>query len=148
MNKIYLFIAIALFSTININAQINPTASPYANDGSYTVMSDSNLTDLSSPLLFFYPQTAGTYPVFMFQLGANGFGSSVINRHTYDLFMQNLASYGFVVIVIDDSQAGFPNGESYIETHDWFKNKVIDTVHWLNSYADTTKVVIGGHSNG
>ncbi len=148
MNKIYLFIAIALFSIININAQINPTASPYANYGSYTVMSDSNLTDLSSPLLFFYPQTAGTYPVFMFQLGANGFGSSVINRHTYDLFMQNLASYGFVVIVIDDSQAGMPNGVSYMDTHDWFKNKVIDPSHWLSSYADPSKVVIGGHSNG
>jgi len=148
MNRIYLIIAVVLFSSLNISGQINPVNSPYANNGSYTVVSDSNMTGLSTPLLFFYPQTAGNYPVFMFQLGANGVGSSAINRHTYDLFMQNLASYGFVVIVVDDSQAGFPNGGSFIDAHNWFKNKVIDPNHWLNSYADASKVVIGGHSNG
>jgi pimeloyl-ACP methyl ester carboxylesterase len=148
MNKIYLTTAITILSLLSVKAQINPINSPYSVDGNYTILSDSNMTDLNSPLLFFYPQTIGTYPVFMFQLGANGFGNSVINRHTYDLFMQNLASYGFVVIVIDDSQAGFPNGASFIETHDWFNDMVIDPSHWLNSYADPTKVVIGGHSNG
>lgn len=148
MKKIYLFITIIIFSACYISAQINPVNSPYANDGNFTVVSDSNLTDLSSPLLFFHPQTPGNYPVFMFQLGANGFGSSVINRHTYDIFMHNLASYGFVVIVIDDSQAGFPNGASYTATHDWFKTNVTDPGHWLNAYADPSQVVIGGHSNG
>lgn len=131
-----------------ISAQITPTNSPYAADGSYIVTADSNLTDISIPMLFYYPETAGSYPVFMFQLGANGFGASAINRHTYDIFMKHLASYGFVVIVLDDSQAGLPNGNSFMEAHDWYTSKVVDQTHWLSTVADPSKFVVGGHSNG
>ena len=145
---IFSLITFLIIATGIIKAQINPTDSPYYFDGSYVVESDSNMTAISVPLLFYRPQATGTYPVLMFQLGANGFGSNVINRHTYDLFMYHLASYGFVVIIIDDSQAGFPNGTSFKAAHDWFTANIANSGHWLSSYADGSKLVIGGHSNG
>lgn len=147
MNKLLMLFPF-VFALNFLNAQISPTSSPYYEWGEYTVKSDSDMTSLDKPLLFFYPETPGTYPVFMFQLGANGFGSSVINRHTYDLFMEHLASYGFVVIVIDDSQAGFPTGTTFKAAHDWYKEKCSEQGHWLNAYADVNKFVVGGHSNG
>jgi pimeloyl-ACP methyl ester carboxylesterase len=148
MSRVYIALVFIIFGSYIAKSQITPTTSPYYSDGTHMVITDSNLTDLNKPLLFYYPQTTGIYPVLMFQLGANGFGSSVINRHTYDLFMEHLASYGFVVIVIDDSQAGFPNGATFKAAHDWFKNKVIDPGHWLSSHANPNLIVIGGHSNG
>lgn len=144
----FLLIIVLLTIVIIANAQIIPTQSPYYQNGSYTVVADSEMTAISKPLLFYYPQTQGAYPVFMFQLGANGFGSTAINRHTYDLFLKHLASYGFVVIVIDNSQAGFPNGSVFIEAHDWYKTKCQEQGYWLNEYADIDKFVVGGHSNG
>lgn len=148
MKKSLLIILLFTFWLSNTKGQINPQNSPYLADGAYTVVSDSDMTAISVPLLFYRPQNQGNYPVFIFQLGANSFGSSVINRHTYDLFMQHLASYGFVVIIIDDSQAGFPNGGSFTASHDWFKTEYSNPNHWLSSYADPSAIVIGGHSNG
>ena len=148
MKKVFLITFLFLSYIINVEAQIDPINSPYLEMGAYTVESDSDMTAISVPMLFYYPQTVGTYPVFMFQLGANGIGSSVINRHTYDLFMKHLASYGFVVIVIDDSQAGFPTGTTFKAAHTWYKSKCLDNNHWLSSYADVNKFVVGGHSNG
>lgn len=148
MSKVYFILTLFFFVNFNATAQIDPLDSPYYPDGSYIVEADSNMTDLSVPILYYHPETEGTYPVFMFQLGANGFGSSVINRHTYDLFMKHLASYGFTVIVIDDSQAGFPSGTSFKNVHDWYKDNITDPNHWLATYADPDKLVIGGHSNG
>ncbi|MEI7597315.1 MAG: T9SS type A sorting domain-containing protein [Bacteroidota bacterium] len=148
MTKNLILSAFILFIFSTLKAQINPIESPYYQQGNYTVVSDSDMTAISVPLLFYYPQTTGNYPVFMFQLGANGLGSSVINRHTYDLFMKHLASYGVVVIVIDDSQAGFPNGTTFKAAHTWYKSKCIDNNHWLSTYADVDKFIVGGHSNG
>lgn len=148
MKRCLLIIMLVTFWFSNSKGQINPQSSPYLADGSYTVVSDSDMTAISVPLLIYRPQNQGNYPVFMFQLGANSVGSSVINRHTYDLFMEHIASYGFVVIVIDDSQAGFPNGGSFTAAHDWFKSEVSNQSHWLSSYADPTTLIIGGHSNG
>lgn len=102
----------------------------------------------TKPILFYRPSAINKYPVFMFQLGANSFGSNIINRHTYDIFLKHLASYGFVIIVIDVSQAGYPNGTSFKEIHTWYNEKCTDVNHWLYQYADTNKFVIGGHSNG
>lgn len=148
MKTTLILIILFLVSTISINSQIDALDSPYYQYGMNSVVVDSNMTDVSVPLLFFHPETPGNYPVFMFQLGANGFGSSVINRHTYDLFMEHLASYGFTIIVIDDSQAGLPNGASFLEAHDWFTAHVIDQNHWLSNFADPNFFVVGGHSNG
>lgn len=147
LKNLLLFIFVVL-SVVHLQAQIDPVDSPFYNDGDYTIVADSNLTDVSKPLLFYYPETAGSYPIFIFQLGANGFGSSAINRHTYDLYLKHLASYGFVVIVIDDSQAGFPNGASMTATHDWVKTKIDDPTHWLSTYGAQSPIILGGHSNG
>ncbi len=125
-------------------AQITPTNSPYNLEDSFIVETDSNMTDLSVPLLFYYPETTGSYPVLMVQIGANGFGSNVINRHTYDLFMQHLASYGFLVIVIDDSQAGFPSGTTFIKTHDWFTTNVLQLNLQTPHHTVYKVTVVGG----
>jgi len=148
MKNFFLLSIFILCIYTTLKAQISPIESPYYGQGNYTVVSDSDMTSLSCPLLFYRPSTVGQYPVFMFQLGANGLGSSVINRHTYDLFMKHLASYGFVVIVIDDSQAGFPTGTTFKAVHTWYKTKCNDNNHWLSTYADINKFIVGGHSNG
>jgi len=149
MKKITLF-ALAFLCVFQMNAQISPTTSMYYANGPMAIVSDSDMTAISKPLLFYRPATTSgaPYPVFMFQLGANGFLSSAINRHSYDIYMQHLASHGYVVIVIDDSQAGLPSGTTFKAAHTWFKDKVANTSHWLNSYADPNKLAIGGHSNG
>lgn len=147
MKKHLLSICAILFFALATTAQISPTSSPYYNNGNYSTMADS-LTSASPNLLFYRPTTPGQYPVFMFQLGANALFSSAINRHSYDLYMQHLASFGIVVIVIDDSNAGMPSGNSFSSTFDWFSQNVVNPSHWLHNYADPNKVVIGGHSNG
>jgi len=148
MKPKHFLLSLFILFNFGLQAQIVPTSSPYLDYGNFTVVADSNMTDINVPLLMYRPSVVGTYPVFIFQLGANGFGSSVINRHTYDLFMHHLASYGVVVIIIDDSQAGFPSGTSFTQAHNWFKQKCQDGQHWLSTYANPQKVVIGGHSNG
>ncbi|MEI7596346.1 MAG: alpha/beta hydrolase [Bacteroidota bacterium] len=143
-----------IFISFSVKAQINPLTSPYYANGTYAIVADSVESDtadfIAKDLLIYRPSSTvdGPYPVFIFQLGANGFGSSAINRHTYDLYMKHLASYGYVVIIIDDAAAGLPSGTSFKNTHDWFKSRVAITSHWLHQYADPNKVIIGGHSNG
>lgn len=133
-----------------VKAQIQPTSSPYCNNGIYSVIADS--ATVSSKKVVMYrpsiPPVLGKYPVFIFQPGANGIFGGDINVHTYDLFLQHLTTWGFVVLVIDETTAGLPNGTTFKSVHTWLKTKIADTQHWLNTYADSTKVVIGGHSNG
>jgi len=131
-------------------AQLSPTSSPYYANGSYSIVSDS--TTVSSKKVVIYrpsvPPTGDKYPVFIFQPGANGFFSSAITVHSYDLYMKHLATYGYVVLVIDETSAGLPNGTTFIAVHDWFNTNIVNASHWLYTYADSSKVVIGGHSNG
>lgn len=121
---------------------------PYNVFGPYELISEKESFSSSYDILIYRPEPSGFYPVFMFQLGANGFGSDAININTYDLFMEHLASYGFVVVVIGDSRAGMPNGNSFKESYKWLKNKTEDENHWLHEYADMNRLVVGGHSNG
>lgn len=147
MKKILTILFIASLTIHFSNAQIDPLNSIYADFGSYTVVSDSDAT-ISPEVLIFRPDQPGSYPVFIFQLGANGVGSTAINKHTYDLYMEHLASYGIVSIVIDDSNAGMPSGTSFNTVLDWFNTNVTDNTHWLYDYCDPEKVILGGHSNG
>ncbi len=121
---------------------------PYNDFGDYELISEKQNFSSSYDILIYRPEKSGSYPVFMFQLGANGFGSDAIDINTYDLFMEHLASYGFIVIIIGDSSAGMPNGNSFKESYEWLKNKTEDEHHWLNEYADMNRFVVGGHSNG
>jgi pimeloyl-ACP methyl ester carboxylesterase len=138
-----LFLASELFS------QVAPTNSPYYNFGPYTVVSDSDIT--TNPTIHSYRPdnlSGGPFPVFIFQLGANGFFSTSINNHTYDIFLKHLASWGYVVIIVNDAQAGLPSGTSFTTVHNWYKTKVLDNMHWMSSFADPSNVIVGGHSNG
>jgi predicted dienelactone hydrolase len=90
-------------------SQVDPLSSPYYQEGSLSVTSET-LTDATPALLTYRPTTGGDYPVLLFQPGANGFGDDAIDVNTYDLYMEHLASYGYVVVVIDDMQGG-PNGK-------------------------------------
>lgn len=152
MKKYYIFIStILIFLCIySGKAQISPTSSPYSQDGPFAITADSSTVN-SKKLVMYHPVSAPTtnkYPVFIFQPGANSLFSSAINVHSYDLYMKHLASYGYVVLVIDETSAGMPNGTTFKAVHDWFKTNVSNTSHWLYNFADPTKVAIGGHSNG
>jgi pimeloyl-ACP methyl ester carboxylesterase len=143
--------ALCFCSIIMLKAQISPTSSTYYNNGSYSVVSDS--TTVNSKKLVMYhpdvqPQFSSKYPVLIFQPGANGFLSSAINVHSYDLYLKHLVTFGYVVLVIDETSAGLPNGATFKAVHDWFKTNVVNTSHWLYNYADSSKVAVGGHSNG
>jgi pimeloyl-ACP methyl ester carboxylesterase len=81
-------------------------------------------------------------------LGANGFGSSAINVHSYDIYLKHLTTWGYVVIIVNDPQAGIPSGTTFTNVHNWFKSKYTDNTHWMSQYADSSKVIVGGHSNG
>ncbi len=133
----------------NAKAQIDPLNSPYFDEGPYQTVSDSDTTH--SPVVYsFRPDTAmnAPYPVLIFQLGANGFGEDYIGPHSYDIYLEHLASYGYVTIVVNDADAGLPNGSSFTDVHDWFKAKSSDSTHWASELADTNRVYAGGHSNG
>lgn len=149
MKASYMFTTILVFFNLILICQIPPQNSPYYYNGTYSIVADSDLT--TSPTIYSYrpvSNSGGPYPVFMFQLGANGFGSSAINVHSYDLYLKHLASYGYVVIIVNDPVAGFPTGTSFSTVHNWFKTNSKNISHWMNQYADTNNVAIGGHSNG
>jgi pimeloyl-ACP methyl ester carboxylesterase len=152
MKNIYYLLSLfclLMFQSVT-KAQLSPTSSPYYANGSYSIVSDS--TTVSSKKVVIYrpstPPSGDKYPVFIFQPGANGFFSSAITVHSYDLYLKHLATYGYVVLVIDETSAGLPNGTTFIAVHDWFITNVANTSHWLYTYADSSIVVIGGHSNG
>ena len=145
------FILIILtFSVIcSANSQINPTNSPYYQSGSYTVVMDSIMNATPNDVLIFRPSSpvGGPYATILFQPGANSIGSSYINKHSYDLYWQHLASYGFVILIINNTSGG-PNGTLFTSTHDWIKNNVSNTSHWMHNYIDLNRFVVAGHSNG
>lgn len=130
-------------------AQIAPQDSPYADFGPYTVIADIDASP-NPDVYTFRPDVSNgeTFPVFFFQLGANGFGSSAITASTYDIYLEHLASYGYVVILVNRSAAGFPNGSVYQYAYDWYLEKLADQNHWMSSTADPGRVVVGGHSLG
>lgn len=140
---------VLMFLVTELFSQVTATNSPYYNFGVYNVVSDSDMTTTHTIFTYRPDNLSGApYPVFIFQLGANGFFSTAINNHTYDIFLKHLASWGYVVIVVNDAQAGIPSGNSFTSVHNWYKSKLIDNSHWMNSYADSSKVIVGGHSNG
>lgn len=129
--------------------QIDPQSSPYYANGTYDVLNEAH-TDVNPNVYSFRPDVpvGETFPVFIFQLGANGFGGSAIDHTSYDIFMEHLASWGYIVLVIDDASAGLPNGGSFSTVYDWYNGKISDNSHWLSDFANNDKVVVGGHSNG
>jgi pimeloyl-ACP methyl ester carboxylesterase len=142
-------IAIILCSFFGTVAQIDPLSSPYYGYGSYNVLSDSDM--VASPAMYTYRPDAPVgqeFPVFMFQLGANGFGSTAINVHSYDIFLKHLASYGYIVVIVNSTQGGLVDGVAFNTTWNWFQNKCNDAQHWASTMADLNKVFVGGHSNG
>lgn len=137
------------FIALFVTAQIDPVNSPYYQSGTYTVESDSTEGMSPADVLIFRPDNAdnGPYPTILFQLGANSIGTSIINRHSYDLYWEHVASYGFTVIIIDNSEGG-PNATIFTDIHDWIKSNVETTGHWMESYVDLNKFYVSGHSNG
>ncbi|HOU99354.1 MAG TPA: alpha/beta hydrolase [Bacteroidales bacterium] len=148
MRKILSFLIFAVLSISAYN-QIDPLLSPYYQNGPYSVVMDSDMTATPNDLLFFRPSssTGGPFPTVLFQPGANGTGTSYINKHSYDIYWQHLASYGFVVIIINNT-AGGPNSTLFTQTHDYIKTKVNNSSHWMHSYVDLNKFIVAGHSNG
>jgi len=134
-----------------LKAQIPDTLSPYVNNGAYSIVSDS-ITVSSKKVLIYRPDAVpeenNKYPVLIFHPGANALFSSAITVHTYDLFMKHLATYGYVVFVIDETSAGMPSGTTIEAVHDWFKTNVANSSSWVYTYADSSKVLVGGHSLG
>jgi pimeloyl-ACP methyl ester carboxylesterase len=141
-----IILTLSAFACISISAQIVPSSSPYLNDGTYPIVADSN-ENISPNALWYRPQTPGNYPVFFFQPGANGFFGGSLTRHSYDLFLKHVASWGYVVVVVDETSAGFPNGNGFKTVYDWYMDGY-DNGGWQADYTDINKVVVGGHSNG
>ncbi len=151
MKKITILFITSMCLVTAIIAQITPTVSPYSPNGPYGVISDSANVPNSKKVVMYRPNVPPVgqkYPTLIFQPGANGFGSSAINVHSYDLYMKHLVTYGYVVIVIDATAAGLPNGADFKKVYAWYKTMTADQNHWLNTYSNATKVFIGGHSNG
>lgn len=150
MKQIIVFLLFIISGQTLVKSQIQPTSSPYCNDGIYSAIADSATVGSKKVVMYrpSIPPVLGKYPVFIFQPGANGIFGGDINVHTYDLFLQHLTTWGFVVLVIDETTAGLPNGTTFKSVHTWLKNKTADPQHWLSAYADSTLVIIGGHSNG
>jgi hypothetical protein len=129
-------------------AQVTPLNSPYYAIGQYEVLTET-LSDAAPALLTYRPSSSvdGPFPVLLFQPGANGFFEDNINVHTYDLYMQHLASYGYVVVVIDNTDGG-PNDNLFSGVYNRLVTFSNNASHWMNSTADLSKLIIGGHSNG
>ncbi|NSW45343.1 MAG: T9SS type A sorting domain-containing protein [Bacteroidales bacterium] len=148
MRKIFILFSFVVLSITAFN-QIDPLLSPYYQNGPYSVVMDSDMTATPNDLLFFRPSnsTGGPFPTILFQPGANGTGTSYINKHSYDIYWQHLASYGFVVIIINNTSGG-PNSTLFTQTHDYIKTKVANSSNWMHSYVDLSRFIVAGHSNG
>lgn len=129
-------------------AQIAPLSSPFYTVGPHVVVTET-LNDASPNLLTYRPSNAvgGPFPVLLFQPGANGFGETYINVNSYDLYMEHLASFGYVVVVIDNTTGG-PDNSLFTGVHDRLLTFSSNLSHWMNTYADMNKLIVGGHSNG
>ena len=147
--KQYLLLILTFTVITSVNSQINPLSSPYYQAGTYTVVMDSIMNASPNDVLIFRPSNSsgGPYATILFQPGANSIGSSYINKHSYDIYWQHLASYGFVIIIINNTSGG-PNGTLFTNTHDWIKTNVANSSHWMHNYIDLNRFVVAGHSNG
>lgn len=147
MKRTLLLSIIALFM-LTLNAQIDPLNSPYYGDGSYSVES-MEIMDISPDLLVWKPTNSndGPYPTILFQPGANAAGADAIDKHSYDLYFEHLASYGYVIIIINNT-AGGPNASLFTNTHDWIKSEIAGGSSWMNDYVDLNRFIAAGHSNG
>lgn len=136
-----------LGSVILLNAQIDPLLSPYYGQGPYTVVMDSNMTT-SPDILIFRPSSSndGPFPTLLFQPGANS-GTAYITKHSYDIYWQHLASYGYVIIIMNNTSGG-PNTTLFKNMHNWIKTQVSAGGNWLSEYIDLSRFVVAGHSNG
>lgn len=132
-----------------IFSQIDPLNSPYSQNGQYSVVMDSVMNSQPTDMLIFRPSssTGGPFPTLLFQPGANGTGTSYINKHSYDIYWSHLASYGFVIFIINNTSGG-PNSTLFTTAHDWIKTNTNNTSSWMNSYVDLGRFIVSGHSNG
>ena len=150
MKKIYtLFVSLCLL-TLALNAQVAPQNSPYANNNPVGLTKmDSVMGATPANLLVFRPALSlgGPFPTILFQPGANAAPDTAINWHSYDLYAEHLASYGYVVLIINNTTGG-PNATLFTQTHDWIKDSVANASHWMHNYIDTNRFVVAGHSNG
>lgn len=146
MRNIFTFLILLLFS-LQLFAQINPLVSPYSQPGPYTVVMDSNMTT-SPDILIFRPSTStnAPYPTVLFQPGANS-STTYITKHSYDIYWQHLASYGYVVIIMNNTSGG-PNGTLFTNMHDYIKQEVASGTSWMSNYVDLNRFIVSGHSNG
>ena len=140
-------ILVLAFLTLSGYSQIDPLLSPYYNNGLYSVVMDSNMTT-SPDILIFRPSTSvgGPFPTVLFQPGANS-GTAYITKHSYDLYWQHLASYGYVIIIMNNTSGG-PNASLFPDMHNWIKTQVNSGTGWLSEYVDLTRFIVSGHSNG
>ena len=147
MNRVYSLMFLMFFG-ITLSAQIDPLTSPYYQTGSYEVemLEDFNA---SPDLLIWKPVSnqGPPYPTVLFQPGANGFGSSAIDKHSYDIYLEHLASYGFVVLIINNTSGG-PAGSLFEDMHTWVKNQVNGGESWMSTFIDLNRFIVAGHSNG
>ncbi|MBI5540986.1 MAG: T9SS type A sorting domain-containing protein [Bacteroidia bacterium] len=148
MKKTALIILSFIFLS-NIYSQIDPLLSPYYQNGTYSVVMDSVMNSQPTDMLIFKPSTniGGPFPTILFQPGANGAGSSYINKHSYDLYWSHLASYGYVIFVINNTSGG-PNSTLFTTAHNWIKTNVNNSLSWMHNYVDLGRFVVAGHSNG
>lgn len=147
MKNFYLVLILFLSFFLHSRAQgIDPLNSPYRNNGVYGVTEEINP---SSPYLLTYRPavSAGNFPIVIFGPGANGLFANDINLRTYDLFLKHLASYGYIILITNRVSGGIPDN-LFKTTLNWAYNKKGDTSHWVNKLADTSKIIVMGHSFG
>jgi len=129
--------AITCLYSSTFNAQINPSNSPYFQDGPYQIVEEA-FPDLGSPLLTYRPNNAndGPFPMLLFHMGANQQGETNIDWHSYDLFMKHLTSYGYVVGILQQVP-GPPNGPYFSNTLDFIDTEIATGNNWFSDYIDT-----------
>lgn len=143
-----IFLTFALMLSISTYAQIDPRNSVYNADGPYDIEVDSSYSTNPKFMIYKPVNTNSKTPVLIFQPGANGFFQTAITVHSYDLYTKHLASWGYVVIVLDITGGGFPTANNFSFAVNWVYTNARDNQHWMSNVADTTKIIVGGHSNG
>ncbi|MEW7290711.1 alpha/beta hydrolase [Aquimarina sp. 2304DJ70-9] len=119
--------------------------SPYLKEGPFRVVTDSNYA--TSPNILVHRPSSdaiGPFPIMLFHQG----GPGIVTPRSYDIFMRHLASYGYVVVVQAIVFPPNPLRDDLKLTLDWIEQQVTDGVEGWSGYADTSKVIVGGHSFG
>ena len=146
MKKTYFILLLNLFFLYHAKAQgIDPINLPYANFGNFGVTEEIN----NNPyLITCRPEVStGNFPIVIFGCGANALFSNDINLHTYDIFLKHLTSYGYIVLITNRLSGGTPDNKFKIAIN-WAYNKKADASHWINKLADTSNIIVMGHSFG